>query len=382
MGHGIVYCGECGKLLREDDFAKGRAQTVELRPFCADCRPIAAGPPKISTSPLLKRPTSEIRKPPAHGRSSDARRWIVAGGAMAAVAALALLIVVLSGGNAPPDEMPAGTGESPRDREAERSRLRQTQTGLREAERRAENERRLNELLEEARILEAGDPGFARRAEVEDRLTLALEVAGSRREEVERARSEYQGRALAAARRRVGPFPLGSEGHVNHWLILGPFPNPSDQGLFRDYLGTEETHDPWKGVEAAGGLRGDRVRWEPHVATRGLVNLFKVPHLGLKDGQKDLVNYAACRLECPEPREVDIRLGTDDGFRLWVDGTVVATQHAHRGVKEDQDRVRVALKKGMHLLLLKVEQGAQGHGFVVRITTPEGRPPPGIRVWN
>ena len=35
----IVYCGGCGKALREDDFSRGQARFLDNRPWCAECRP-------------------------------------------------------------------------------------------------------------------------------------------------------------------------------------------------------------------------------------------------------------------------------------------------------------------------------------------------------
>src|SRR5689334_13420505 len=38
MGRPIVYCGMCGKSLKEDDFSKGRAHVVDNSSFCVTCR--------------------------------------------------------------------------------------------------------------------------------------------------------------------------------------------------------------------------------------------------------------------------------------------------------------------------------------------------------
>ena len=40
MGNPIVYCGGCGRSLREDDFTKGKAHTVDNRPYCTGCKPM------------------------------------------------------------------------------------------------------------------------------------------------------------------------------------------------------------------------------------------------------------------------------------------------------------------------------------------------------
>ena len=41
MGKEIVYCHKCGIRITEKEFARGLAHTVEHRPFCTRCRPLA-----------------------------------------------------------------------------------------------------------------------------------------------------------------------------------------------------------------------------------------------------------------------------------------------------------------------------------------------------
>jgi hypothetical protein len=54
MGREIVYCEGCGNSLREDDFGRGRARTIDNRPYCTDCRPYLEG----EEQPALRRPSS------------------------------------------------------------------------------------------------------------------------------------------------------------------------------------------------------------------------------------------------------------------------------------------------------------------------------------
>ena len=41
MGKGIVYCSKCGTILREKEFARGLAHTLDHRHYCTRCRPLA-----------------------------------------------------------------------------------------------------------------------------------------------------------------------------------------------------------------------------------------------------------------------------------------------------------------------------------------------------
>src|SRR5205085_8397225 len=66
MGKAILYCFKCSTLLREDDFAKGKAVRAGDRVACAGCAPEVPTP-----APLSKKVTS-TRIPAARPASSPA----------------------------------------------------------------------------------------------------------------------------------------------------------------------------------------------------------------------------------------------------------------------------------------------------------------------
>src|ERR1700687_1521342 len=52
MGKELVYWGGCGKTLREDDFARGKAHSSDHRPYCTDCKPIPESQPQTHSSKI------------------------------------------------------------------------------------------------------------------------------------------------------------------------------------------------------------------------------------------------------------------------------------------------------------------------------------------
>jgi len=84
------------------------------------------------------------------------------------------------------------------------------------------------------------------------------------------------------------------------------------------------------------------------------------------------VAYGLTYLYSPEPRQVTLLVGSDDGVKLWVNDTLVQTNPAYRGAYPDQDRVNVNLKAGWNKVLIKVLQGSGGWGFYLRIPDPKG----------
>ncbi|HEX7898074.1 MAG TPA: hypothetical protein VF950_09965 [Planctomycetota bacterium] len=106
MGRAIVYCGDCGRSLREDDFERGRAQTLDGQPYCSTCRALlpeaipasSRARPRDASSGSTRRvvvvPPGPLRRPPG--------LWVGVG----ALAGGVLLILLLSGGGRRPPPPP------------------------------------------------------------------------------------------------------------------------------------------------------------------------------------------------------------------------------------------------------------------------------------
>ena len=92
----------------------------------------------------------------------------------------------------------------------------------------------------------------------------------------------------------------------------------------------------------------------------------------LKRGQTNLLNnglnatFVAQRLWAPAAREVELALGSDDGYQLFLDGKRVDEQRVNRGVKLDQNRVKIQLSKGAHLLVMKICNTGGAGGFAIQ----------------
>lgn len=98
----------------------------------------------------------------------------------------------------------------------------------------------------------------------------------------------------------------------------------------------------------------------------------------LQRGQTNLLNngknatYVAQRLWAPNAREVEVALGSDDGFQLFLDGEKVAEQRVNRGVALAQNTVKLKLEKGSHLLVLKICNTGGAGGFAIQHVAGEG----------
>lgn len=166
-------------------------------------------------------------------------------------------------------------------------------------------------------------------------------------------------------------------GFLTAWHITGPFEN-------RGGIGFDAVYPPEKEVDLSAtyetkfddGFEGGQVRWEAFETTDeyGLVNI-----------QTDIKNYkgscmyAVATFESDKDQTVQLRLGTPNAWKLWVNGKLVfAREEYHRGTKMDQYRVSADLKKGDNEILVKVCQNeqtqdwAQRYQFQLRVSDPAG----------
>jgi hypothetical protein len=156
-------------------------------------------------------------------------------------------------------------------------------------------------------------------------------------------------------------------GVVSRWHLVAPFDHSGGVGFARAYA-------PEQGVDLAAAYKGKGgagARWSEHATTDpyGVVDLNKA--LGKHKGA---VAYAFAVVDSPKAREVQVRAGSPNGIKLFLNGKeVFAREEYHHGMSLDQYTARGTLKAGRNELLVKVcqneqsEDWAQTWAFQVRL---------------
>ena len=161
-------------------------------------------------------------------------------------------------------------------------------------------------------------------------------------------------------------------GFVTHWKLIGPFEN-------HDLVGFDAVYPPEKQLDFSAtytGKDGMEVSWVDHATESdyGVVDLRKAipPYKGA-------VTYAAAEFHANSAENVEIRLGTQNAWKLWVNGKLLfGRDEYHRGTQLDQYRVPVKLRPGKNVILLKVceneqtEEWAQEYNFQLRVSDSSG----------
>jgi hypothetical protein len=148
-------------------------------------------------------------------------------------------------------------------------------------------------------------------------------------------------------------------GFILDWHLVGPFDNVEKKGFNISYTPEMEVKLDAKYA----GQKGE-VTWSKYVTEEkyGLVDLSKVTA-----PQKGSVTYAYTTFTSDKDQTVDLRLGTPNAWKLWVNGEFVfGREEYHRGMAIDQYRMRAKLKKGPNQILLKICQNEQTEDWAQR----------------
>lgn len=166
-------------------------------------------------------------------------------------------------------------------------------------------------------------------------------------------------------------------GFVTAWQLVGPFENRKGVGFAAVYPPENEANlKATYETKYDDGFEGGKVQWQP----------FQTKHeYGMVDLEKDVKNYkgscmfALASFQSDKDQAVELRLGTPNAWKLWVNGELVfAREEYHRGTKMDQYRVSAKLKAGENVILVKVcqneqtEDWAQSYQFQLRVCDPAG----------
>ena len=99
-----------------------------------------------------------------------------------------------------------------------------------------------------------------------------------------------------------------------------------------------------------------------------------VDFLPLFQPNENVSAYAHAQVTVDKDQDVYLKVGSDDGVAIWVNGQKVHEKIVPRGLKVDEDRVDAHLKAGPNTLLCHVQNGGGGFDLCVRITDVRNRP--------
>lgn len=142
-------------------------------------------------------------------------------------------------------------------------------------------------------------------------------------------------------------------GFIMDWQLVGPFDN-------RNKSGFDKAYPPEGGVDLKATYDGQDekvVGWISHRTADdfGIVDLNKA-----LDKHKGAVVYAYHEFEAERPQTVDLRIGSTNANKIWLNGALLTSNHVyHAGRDVDQYVAQGKLKAGKNQILVKIAQNEQ-----------------------
>ncbi|MGQ9923491.1 MAG: HEAT repeat domain-containing protein [Armatimonadota bacterium] len=155
-------------------------------------------------------------------------------------------------------------------------------------------------------------------------------------------------------------------GFVMHWWVLGPLKG-RDKWSGQDAFPVDSPVD----LSTKVTVDGEEFAWKPAAVGDPLGELDLAAAAGPGE---DSACYAYAEIISPSERDAWLRLGSDDGVIVYLNGQKVHEFKGERNYALDEDSVRVTLRRGTNLLLCKVLNAGGGYSVGARFVDLEGRP--------
>lgn len=169
------------------------------------------------------------------------------------------------------------------------------------------------------------------------------------------------------------PWTRNDDWAIRTWLVAGPF----DATLEQDALGGEGAIRP-KGDQQQPRAAGGSVKWKSFTAWTDTVELDG--GIGGLSADATGVAYAFATVNRAQAGPALLSLGSDDGVRVWVNGTRVHEHLGRRPLVFDEDRVEVPMQAGENAILVKLEQRRGPWAFSLRVLEPGTVLAPGVEI--
>lgn len=147
-------------------------------------------------------------------------------------------------------------------------------------------------------------------------------------------------------------------GFITEWMLAGPFDNTGGKGFHTNYPPEKAPPAP----QGFLGKGGKKVAWQKTTTTLalGIVDLNKVFPDEDQGRLREAVAYAYAAVETDKERPIEIRCGSNNAVRIYLNGKeIFFREEYHHGMEMDQHAGKGTLKAGRNDILIKVCQNDQ-----------------------
>jgi hypothetical protein len=168
------------------------------------------------------------------------------------------------------------------------------------------------------------------------------------------------------------------EGFLRSWLLLAPIPMADGQSeedaLNKEWIANEAKLAPKADDKLKVGEK--ELTWKAITASDYFFDI----NGAVGDTTENAVAYAVAYVTAPEEMKgVQLRVGSDDMCKVYLNGKEVIKATEDRPVDKDQNQAdNVTLNKGVNVIVFKIVNGAVDWAGAARFTDKDGKPVTGV----
>jgi hypothetical protein len=177
---------------------------------------------------------------------------------------------------------------------------------------------------------------------------------------------------------RAEDKPIDDEGFIRTWLILAPIPLADGQdpgeAIDKEQIKDEAKLAPKDGEKLKVGDK--ELTWKKVTAEDYYFDVNKL--LGSETERS--MAYAVTYVVAADDIKAVLKIGSDDGCKVYVNGKEVGKAAEDRAIEKDQNTFEnVALKKGVNVVVFKVVNNTGEWQGAARFVDKDGKPIAGLK---
>lgn len=153
--------------------------------------------------------------------------------------------------------------------------------------------------------------------------------------------------------------------YITDWEVSGPY--------FEEGKNFSALFDTAFAPEIDGGKDA---KWQKMPVGEDAAQPYYLDLLKALNGGEQRVAYLRTKLQWPKDEQVKWWIGSDDGYKLWINGELVHSNNIARAFTIDQDSAAAKLKIGENIIMMKVTQNNLPWGASLAIEAPRPAKPP------
>lgn len=171
--------------------------------------------------------------------------------------------------------------------------------------------------------------------------------------------------------------PAHERGYLTQYWLVGPFPGdeldapwPPERAYLEGASWDGADPAPWEGLEFP-AKGGSTAKWRPEQIydVFGYVDLLRNV-----SPEYYVVAYAVSVVYVDAAQSAELRVGSDDGVAVWLNGAQAHENDAVRKYARDEDHVPVELRAGRNEFFFKIANGERLWAFSARLLDTDGAP--------